>query len=311
MNVGILGGTGFVGGYLVDALLAARHPVYALVRSGSAAKLRASGLCRAIEGDIADDDAINTLASRCEALIYNVGLLREYPSQGITFEEAHVSGVRRALAAAKKAGIRRFLLMSANGVESASTPYQQTKSRAEQLVEASGLDITIFRPSVIFGDPRGTMEIATQLYQDLVKPPVPAPGFHTGRSAASGPVLMTPVHVEDVAAGFVSALENPATFGKTIRFGGPETLSWSEMIERVAAAAGKKKTILPVPIGLMKVSATLLDWLPAFPVTRDQLTMLAEGNTAPSDDLRDLIGQMPRAFTGENLGYLRPRRETA
>ena len=305
MKVGIFGGTGFVGGYLVDALLAAGHPVHALVRRGSEDKLQASGLCRVTEGDLADEAAIKAVVSRCDAVIYNVGLLREYPSQGITFEEAHYEGVRRVVEAAKEAGVRRFLLMSANGVEAASTPYQETKLRAERLVEASGLDATIFQPSVIFGDPRGTMEIATQLYQDLVRPPVPAPGFHTGRSAASGPVLMSPVHVEDVAAAFVSALENPATFGKTFRLGGPEELSWIEMIERVAAAVGKKKTVLPVPIGFMRLGATMLDWLPAFPVTRDQLTMLAQGNTAPTEALQELVGNTPRTFDAENLAYLR------
>ena len=305
MNVAIFGGTGFVGGYLVDGLLAAGHPVYALVRQGSEAKLRASGLCRVTKGDLGDEDAIQEVVSHCDAVIYNVGLLREFPSQGITFEEAHYEGVRRVVEAAKEAGVRRFLLMSANGVEAASTPYQETKLRAERLVEASGLDATIFRPSVIFGDPRGTMEIATQLYEDLVKPPVPAPGFHTGLSPASGRVLMSPVHVEDVAAAFVTALEDPATFGKTFRLGGPDELSWAEMIERVAAAAGKKKTVLPVPIGLMKLGATMLDWLPAFPVTRDQLTMLAQGNTVPVDPLQALIGNAPRAFNTETLDYLR------
>ena len=288
MNVGIFGGTGFVGGYLVDALMAAGHAVFALVRSGSEAKLRAPGLCRVTEGDLADEEAIDATVAHCDAVIYNVGLLREHPAQGITFEEAHYEGVRRVIEASKRTGIKRFMLMSANGVESASTPYQDTKFRAERLLEASGFDITIFRPSVIFGDPRGAMEIATQLYEDLVRPPVPAPGFHTGLSAASGPVLMSPAHVEDVAVAFVNALEDPATNGKTIRLGGPEQLSWTEMVKRVAAAAGKDKTVLPVPIGLMKLGARLLDWLPAFPVTRDQLTMLAQGNTAPPGELQEL-----------------------
>ena len=305
MNVGIFGGTGFVGGYLVDALMAAGHAVFALVRSGSEAKLRAPGLCRVTEGDLSDEEAIDATLGHCHAVIYNVGLLREYPAQGITFEEAHYEGVRRVIEAARSAGIKRFILMSANGVESASTPYQDTKFRAERLLEASGLDTTIFRPSVIFGDPRGTMEIATQLYEDLVRPPVPAPGFHTGLSPTSGAVLMSPVHVEDVAAAFVSALEDPATYGKTITLGGPEQLSWTEMVKRVAAASGKNKTVLPVPIGLMKLGARLLDWVPAFPVTRDQLTMLAQGNTAPPGELQTLLGKTPRAFNAENLDYLK------
>jgi NADH dehydrogenase len=304
MNVAIFGGTGFVGGYLVDALLRAGHDVSVLVRRGSEDKLAAAGECRLSTGDLGDKGAIRATLDGCDAVIYNVGLLREFPSQGITFEEAHVAGVRRVAEAAANAGVRRFVLMSANGVRPGGTPYQDTKYRAEQLVEEGGFDFTIFRPSVIFGDPRGTMEIATQLYADLVKPPVPAAGFHTGWSPAKGPVLMSPVHVEDVADAFISALGDPTTHGKTIVLGGPDQLSWTEMLRRVAAAAGRRKMILPMPIGFMKLGAAALDWLPFFPVTRDQLRMLEEGNTAPPDDLERLIGRPARAFSADSLGYL-------
>ena len=148
------------------------------------------------------------------------------------------------------------------------------------------------------------MEIATQLYADLVRPPVPAAGFHTGWSPARGPVMMSPVHVEDVADAFVKALDDKSTHGKTIALGGPDALSWTEMLRRVAAAAGRRKLVLPMPIGLMKLGAALLDWLPFFPVTRDQLTMLEEGNTAPPGDLEGLIGRPARAFSAANLAYL-------
>lgn len=307
MNVAIFGGTGFVGGYLVDALLRAGHDVSVLVRQGSEEKLHAARQCRLTAGDLADKGAIRATLDGCAAVIYNVGLLREFPSQGITFEEAHVAGVRRVAEVAQQVGVRRFLLMSANGVRPGGTPYQDTKYRAERLIEEGGFDFTIFRPSVIFGDPRGTMEIATQLYADLVKPPIPAAGFHTGWSPAKGPVLMSPVHVEDVADAFVSALDDTATHGKTIVLGGPDELSWTDMLQRVAAAAGRRKTILPVPIRFMKLGAAALDWLPFFPVTRDQLSMLEEGNTAPPDDLERLIGRPARAFSTDSLGYLERR----
>ena len=304
MNVAIFGGTGYVGGYLVDALLRAGHGVSVLVRRGSEGKLRNATECRLVAGDLTDKGAIRATVEGCAAVIYNVGLLREFPSQGITFEEAHVAGVRRVAEAAANAGIRRFILMSANGVRSGGTPYQDTKFRAERLVKEAGFEVTIFRPSVIFGDPRGTMEIATQLYADLVRPPVPAAGFHTGWSPARGPVMMSPVHVEDVADAFVKALDDKSTHGKTIALGGPDALSWTEMLRRVAAAAGRRKLVLPMPIGLMKLGAALLDWLPFFPVTRDQLTMLEEGNTAPPGDLEGLIGRPARAFSAANLAYL-------
>ncbi|MBT8087745.1 MAG: NAD-dependent epimerase/dehydratase family protein, partial [Gammaproteobacteria bacterium] len=201
--------------------------------------------------------------------------------------------------------VKRLLLMSANGVKQPGTPYQETKFRAEEYAMQSGLDVTVMRPSVIFGDPQGKMEFATQLYNDMVRLPAPAVGFFSGTSVEKGAVVMSPVHIKDVADAFVAALENDKSIGQTFSLGGPEELTWQEMIRRIAAATGKSKVILPMPIGLMRIGATLLDRLPAFPVTRDQLTMLQEGNVADPDALQWLTGREPKAFSAENLGYLR------
>lgn len=304
MKVAIIGGTGFVGSYIVDALLDAGHEPHVLVRSGSEGKLHRADECRVTSGDLESQEAIDATVSGCDAVIYNVGILREFPRQGITFEALQYRGAEAVAQAAKRAGIRRFLLMSANGIDSAQTRYQTTKLKAEAAIRNSGLDYTIFRPSVIFGDPRGTMEFATQLYEEMVRVPMPAVGFHTGLSPAHGDVLMSPVHVRDVADAFVNALTDESTIGKSFVLGGPEVVSWPEMLQRISAAVGKKKLILPMPIGFMKLGATLFDWLPFFPVTRDQLTMLADGNTAEPDDLAALIRREPAAFTPENLDYL-------
>ena len=154
MRVALIGGTGFVGGYLVDALLEAGHDVSLLVRRGSEGKVQAD-VWRTISGDTAEDSAVAATVAECDAVIYNVGILRESPRQGITFESLQFDGVVRAVEAAKNAGVRRFLLMSANGAKVPGTPYQETKKRAEDHVLSSGLDATVFRPSVIFGDPKG------------------------------------------------------------------------------------------------------------------------------------------------------------
>jgi NADH dehydrogenase len=116
---------------------------------------------------------------------------------------------------------------------------------------------------------------------------------------------MSPVHVLDVADAFAAALEGPETEGKTYCLGGPEEVSWDEMLRRIAAAAGKDKIILPMPLAVMKLGAALFDWLPFFPVTRDQLTMLAEGNTAGSRELEHLIGRAPHSFSADNLEHIR------
>ncbi len=296
MRVAIVGGTGFVGGYLVDALVEAGHDVAALVRPGSEAKLRHRDVVRAVPGDLASAEALRALVEGADAVIYAVGLLREFPRRGITFEGAQYQGVVDTVAAMQDAGVQRLLLMSAIGVKHPGTPYQSTKFRAEQHALASGLDVTVLRPSVIFGDPRGTMEFATQLYRDMVRPPLPAVAFPG--------VRMSPVFVEDVADGFARALEDDTAIGRTIEMAGPEVLSWRDMVARIAAAASRSKMILPMPLAVMKAGATLLDWLPFYPVTRDQLTMLEEGNTASPEPLQELIGRTPRAMTAEALAYL-------
>jgi NADH dehydrogenase len=304
MQVAIIGGTGFVGGYLTDALLHDGHGVSLLVRQGSENKLRHATRVQTTSGDIGDAESIRGLLEGCDALIYNVGILREKPREGITFEAAQYDGLVTAVSAAREVGVRRLLLMSANGVKDPGTRYQETKRRAETYAFESGLDVTVFRPSVIFGDPRGTMEIATQLFQQMVRPPLPAISFFSGFSPKQGAVLMSPVHVEDVAAAFVSALRNDETIGKTCTLGGPEVLSWQQMISRIATATGRNKWFLPMPVALMQIAATLLDWLPFFPVTRDQLTMLKEGNVADADTLRSLIDGEPKYFGAGTLSYL-------
>ena len=305
MRVALIGGTGFVGGYLVDALIESGHEPSLLVRSGSEAKLNRANQCRIITGSLSNQKSIEETVDGCDAVIYNVGILREDRRRGSTFEAMQYAGVTSVVKAAKDAGIKRFLLMSANGVSVPGTPYQETKFRAEQHVKQSGLAYTIFRPSVIFGDPRGKIEIATQLCQDMICTPIPAIGFHTGLRPSTGAVMMSPVWVKDVADAFVRSLDNPSAVAKEYELGGPQEMSWTEIIECIARTVGKKKLILPMPIAVMKVGATLLDWIPAFPVTRDQLTMLAQGNTAPDHHLRALIERDPAPFTPETLSYLR------
>ncbi len=304
IRIAIFGASGFVGGYLIDQLLEAGHEPSLLVRPGSEEKISQAARCRLVAGELGSRDAIDETIAGCEAVIYCVGILREFPRRGISFDALQYRAAVRAIESAKSHGVSRFLLMSANGIKPQGTAYQQTKYRAEEYLKEAGMDFTIFRPSVIFGDPKGKMEIATQLYRDMIATPVPAIGFFTGLHPGKGQVMMSPVHVAAVAQAFTAALDNPATIGQTVILGGPETLSWSEMLRRVARAAGRNKWIMPVPISLMKIAATLLDWIPVFPVTRDQLTMLAEGNSASPADLETLIGSAGKAFVPQNLGYL-------
>ncbi|SVD40894.1 uncharacterized protein METZ01_LOCUS393748, partial [marine metagenome] len=133
-----------------------------------------------VEGDIANTDAIMSVLEDAEAVIYNIGIIRESPGQGITYEKLHFEGAVNCIDAAVEKGIKRFVLMSANGVYPDGTGYQKTKWMSEQYLKNTELEWTIFRPSLIFGDPRGhdRPEFCTQLKKDLISLPFPAPLFH-------------------------------------------------------------------------------------------------------------------------------------
>lgn len=303
-RVAVIGGTGFVGSYICEALAAAGHRVALLVRPGSADKVPDGLEADTVEGDLGDDEALRRLINGCDALVYLVGILREEPGKGVTFEKMQYEGAARSIDIAVESGARRVLLMSANGVEAQATPYQATKYRAERYAESADVEHTIFRPSIVFGDPRGRMEFATQLYQDMVRLPVPAIGFRVGWSPGGDRIRMAPVHVKDVAAAFARALTDDGTIGETYELCGPGVLTWDDMIETVAKAVGKSKLILPMPTSLMRLGATLLDRIPAFPVTRDQLTMLEQSNVCANNRTSELIERDPAPFSADNLGYL-------
>ena len=145
MNVFITGGTGFVGNEVVRQLLIAGHSVHCLVRPGSEGKLRHKKDVILHSGDTGDVDSLKMGMQGCEAVIHLVGIIREFPGKGITFDLLHTEATKNALEAATTCGARRFLQMSANGTRAnAKTGYHRTKWQAEEAVRASKLDWTIF-----------------------------------------------------------------------------------------------------------------------------------------------------------------------
>jgi uncharacterized protein YbjT (DUF2867 family) len=305
MKIGIIGGTGFVGSYLVDKLCAEGHQVRLLVRAGSEHKVSAHQAVEVVAGDVGDEASVRACITGCDATVYLIGILREDLEAGISFDALQRRGAERAIAVAQELGVQRFLLMSANGIDAAATPYQITKLQAEETLKASGLDWSIFRPSVIFGDPRGRMEFCSQLKAELIDSPVPAPLFYEGLLPVNaGGFELGPVHVDDVVAAFAAALEQQQSIGQTYELCGPVAYSWKEILKAIAAATGKKKLMLPAPAMFIAPVAGLLDRFSWFPVTRDQLLMLLAGNTCTEDGFARL-GLTARRFDQESLGYLR------
>jgi NADH dehydrogenase len=304
MKVAFFGGTGFVGNYIVDELLNASHEPHVLVRPQNASKLIQADKCIVYSGDIENEAVIIDMMKNSDAVIYNIGLIRQFPKKGITFEKLHFEGVKRTVKLAKATEVKRYILMSANGVKMNGTPYQTTKYLAEQLLKNSSLDWTIFRPSLIFGDPRSAIEFCTQLKKDMLGLPIPAPLFFNGLILKNaGSFSFNPVHVTDVAKCFVRVLEKESAIGKTYEVGGDRTVMWKELIKTITSAYGKNKWTIPAPVFPVKTLAKLLERFSWFPITADQLTMLTEGNTCSSDVFKELDVK-PIEFNIESLQFL-------
>ena len=305
MNVALFGGTGFVGTYLIEELLNNNHTPVLLVREGSENKVTRAKDCIINIGDVSDKKTIEDTIRDVDAVIYNIGLIRQFPRKGITFENIHFEGAKLCIDTASKIGVKRFILMSANGVKYEGTKYQSTKFLADQYLKNSTLDWTIFRPSLIFGNPKGKIEFCTQLRDDMLGLPLPAPLFFDGININNaGKFSMSPIHISDVAQFFIKCLDMKETYGKIYNLGGPKNYNWIEIIDSISKASAKNKWKIPAPVEPIKLAAMLLDWLPFFPITKDQLTMLLEGNTCDSSVAFDEFDIQPTEFSVENLSYL-------
>ncbi len=298
-----------MGGYVLEALQKTGHQIITLVRPGSEHKLPADFSGETVPGDIFDF----TFPTECDVVIHLIGILRSNRWRGEAFEKLHFRAAKIVEDKAVAAGVKRFLLVSANGVRPDGTAYQRTKYMAEQYLRNSVLEWTIFRPSVLFGDPAypsgdvGKPEFSSLLYRQIIKPLVPAPMFHPGlKIRQAGEFKLQPAYVGDLARGIVEALTNDLSAGKIYHVGGPEEMTWKEIIDTIAFTVGKRrKWKIPVPAWGIGAAAAVLGWLPFFPVTRDQITMLMEGNTCDGSDFYRDFDIQPTAFTPENLGYLR------
>ena len=308
MRVALFGGTGFVGSYIVDQLIDKEHIPRMLVRNSSIEKSLSRDKCEIVNGDITDGDVIREVITGADAVIYTIGIIREFASKGITYEKLHFEGAIRCMDIAIEMEVKRFILMSANGVCPSGTGYQKTKWMSEQYLKNTDLEWTIFRPSLIFGDPRGhnRPEFCTQLKKDLINLPFPAPLFHEGLLPFNaGSFTMSPIHVKTVADIFVSSIDKDNHYGKTIELGGENELTWKEIIKIISNACGKKKWVLPAPVIAVKTVAAIFDRFSWFPVTKDQLTMLVEGNTCDSTNYFSDNNLKPLQFNIENLSYLK------
>ncbi|MCM2358256.1 MAG: complex I NDUFA9 subunit family protein [Geobacteraceae bacterium] len=294
MKIFLTGGTGFVGGHLRRELLKRGHEVRLLVHK------RGDGFgegVEQVEGDVTRPETFAAGVNGCDATINLVGIIREFPDRGATFERLHVEATGNVIAAARGAGIKRHLQMSALGTRpNAVSAYHRTKFRAEELVRGSGLDWTIFRPSIVFGPKDAFVNMLAGYIRSY--PAVPVIG--------DGKYRLQPVSADDVARCFAMALEMPQTIGQTFELCGPDRLPYNEMLDIIGRALGREHVAkLHNPLPLMKLVVPLLQGFSSFPLTMDQLLMLVEENICDGS-WRETFRFEPEPFA-EGIGkYLRP-----
>jgi NADH dehydrogenase len=280
-RVFVTGGTGFVGKAVVRALLAQGFLVRCLVRPGSEHDLKGFESIDRVPGDVMSPDGLAPSMEGCSALIHLVGIIREQRGRGVTFERLHIQATRNMIALARAAGIRRYLQMSALGTRpGARARYHRTKWEAEEAVRASDLDWTIFRPSIIFG--RGDAFVSALAGAVKRLPAMPVLG--------DGRYRLQPIPVEQVAEGFARALRVPASVRQTYEVAGPVPYAFVDLLDEIGRALGRVRVRkLHVPLAPVRVMTRALDWLPLYPVSRDQLIMLEEESvTDPARFFGDL-----------------------
>ena len=273
MKILVTGGYGFVGPKIVHALRARDHDVRALVRDRGKAKTLESWSCELVDGDITEPESIRRAAEGVECVVHLVAMIKGSPEE---FERVMAQGTRDLIAAAEAAGARRFVLMSALGTSERNrelVPYYRAKWDMEQAVKASALEHVIFRPSFVFGSDGGILPMFVR--QVRWSPVTPVVGDGEGR--------LQPIWVDDVASFFAEGVDSAVAAGQTFELGGPDVVTWNELFERIRQVLGIRRATMHIPVGLMRFGATLTDWLPFAPITRDQLKMLVEGGDQVCD----------------------------
>ena len=295
MRIAITGGTGFVGRHTARALLDAGHEVVLIAR-GSRRVAPREGLS-VVRADVLNGSGLAEAFAGCDAVVHLVAVIREKGKQ--TFDAVIRGGTERMLEAARAAGVGRLVNVSAIGAgPDPRFPYWFAKWQAEQAVRASGIPFTTLRPSLMFGDGDGFFTTLAGLVRFSI-PAVPVAG--------DGGALFQPINVDDVARCIVISLDRPPAM-REIEIGGPEQLTYDQIIDVVHDAIGAGKRIkVHVPVAALMPVATVMDKvLPNPPVTPSQLRMLAKHNITRLDAVAEAFGFQPDSFR-ENAGYLGER----
>ncbi len=294
----IAGGTGFIGRHLISALAAGGMQAVCLVRSPAKSEIcKKAGFDVAI-GDITDRESLKGKLDNCDTVVHLVGIIEE--KEGLSFERVHVSGTENLVDEAKKAKVKHFFYQSALGaLPSSWSRYLKTKAEAEEIVRTSGIPFTIFRPSLVVGNGDGF----TLMLKELIasSPVVPVPG--------DGKAKFQPLYIGDWVKCFIKLFSSPSPVVRdaspVYELGGPEHLTYNELLSLLMEAMGTHKPIVHVPMEMVKLGLPLSRVFQGMAgilgkkipsVTGEQLRLLETDNICDTDAVERNFGFVPLRY---------------
>ena len=294
MTVLVTGATGFLGRHVVQQLLETNHEVRVMVRSPGSESVLQTPPTDVCYGNVTDPDALAEACRGISEVIHLVAVIRGGPRQ---FDAINRQGTANVVAAAREAGsVRRFVHLSAVGA--ANVPrlrYLHSKWLGEQEVVNGGLPYAIIRPSLIFGPGDEFTNAIAALVRSLPITPV----------IGSGNNRLQPIHVEDVARCVTLSLSGNIRGNRIVEIGGPEQLSYSEIIRTVARVMGRRRLLVNVPLWKMRLPIALMEMLtPRAPINRAMLQLITLRNVAEPDSVERVFGFRPRTFAG-NIDHVK------
>lgn len=296
MKVFLTGGTGFVGRQIVRDLAKKDYLVKCLIREGSESKFPLEKIrVEMAHGDIRNMDSLKGKLEGFDAVIHLVGIIKEHPRKDITFEKLHFQGAKNLIDVAAQEGVKSFVLMSALGADlHARTPYYITKARAEEYLSSSGMTYTIIRPSIIFGKEDQFVNTFVRMINKA--PFIPVIG--------DGQYQLQPISVKNVSEAFITSLTSPSAGNQAFDAGGPDKLPFDTILDLIGEASGKKVRKVHVPVSLFRPIVSVMQKIPSFPITRDQMEMLLSGSVCDEKKFFEMFQIKPISFRDGIKTYL-------
>ncbi len=280
--VTIFGASGFIGRHLVRCLAADGIRIRAAVRRPDRALFLTPmgdvGQVVPIQANVRDDASVRAALEGADAAVNLVGVLQKSGRQ--TFDAVHHLGAGRVARLAREVGVSRLVQVSAIGAETgAKAEYARSKAKGEAAVRDAFPDATIIRPSLVFGPDDDLFNRFAAMARLLPVLPI----FGHGFLADAGATRFQPVYVGDVADAIRRVLADPASAGKTYELGGPQVLSYREIMELVLRYTGRRRGLVPYPFRLARLHAAFIQLVPGAPITLDQMKLLEVDNVVSGD----------------------------